>query len=654
MTGNDFAISFNDGFTALIGGRGSGKSAVLEYLRFGLGRGAGDTDMDGDERRSRDQQMIADTLQNGFVRVTLERDGVVETWKRDRHNQEQIVVQVEGGPAEMLTIAAAQQRFRARAFYQRQLSTLVSDAGRAAEQITGIAAAEFVDQRRVLEKAILAAKREVHNTFQQVVEFWVAESEYAQGAAAVADIKRRIEAVKTRMEEAGLSPEHQALLDSAPGYRLVASLADEAEANVVADLATIRRQLSGLSSLQTEHWRDPSQRFPELKEFVSVALEAKEKVEAAMRAAAEAIEALQSKQGKIFQAFAIKRADFDAAHTAAVAQQVATKTLAEESERLNIELQAAASVERRSQVRVEQLRGAPLALTAARLQLSDKVSELDGVLVLAAGQVQEMSENSLRARVVNEEIAKQALTALMSICDGNRIRDVQIRCEDRLRNIPAAKWREVVDGTISILKHKVQNSAPTIDGSEPIGKLIQETFLGEVTPQQLRLIYEKINSTTAANMLSAVAESFISLDYLDGKSYISFEQASPGQQASALLNLLLNQEAGTLLIDQPEDDLDNRIVMKIATLLQTTKRKRQLIFATHNPNFVVNGDADKIVVLRPGHSEGEESSPSARITIETDGAIETASVRSQVTETMEGGQAAFELRSRKYSFPLVR
>ena len=78
-----------------------------------------------------------------------------------------------------------------------------------------------------------------------------------------------------------------------------------------------------------------------------------------------------------------------------------------------------------------------------------------------------------------------------------------------------------------------------------------------------------------------------------------FERASPGQQASALLTLLLNQEAGTLIIDQPEDDLDNRVIMVIVKLLQTTKRRRQLIFATHNPNFVVNGDADKVVGLAP-------------------------------------------------------
>jgi chromosome segregation protein len=114
---------------------------------------------------------------------------------------------------------------------------------------------------------------------------------------------------------------------------------------------------------------------------------------------------------------------------------------------------------------------------------------------------------------------------------------------------------------------------------------------------------------------------------------------------------LLNQEAGTLIIDQPEDDLDNRVIMVIVKLLQTTKRRRQLIFATRNPNFVVNGDADKVVGLTPNVEPGApDAVQAAQIEIDTDGAIETPSVRSAITETMEGGREAFELRSRKYAF----
>lgn len=156
-----------------------------------------------------------------------------------------------------------------------------------------------------------------------------------------------------------------------------------------------------------------------------------------------------------------------------------------------------------------------------------------------------------------------------------------------------------------------------------ISVVLTSALLGEATPQQLRSLNDSIDDNAIRSLAHCCAKGLISFEYRDAKEFIPFGQASPGQQASALLHLLLNQEAGTLLIDQPEDDLDNRIIMMIATLLQTTKRRRQLIFATHNPNFVVNdGDADKIVVLASGSAE-EAGQDLPRISVNVDGAIET-------------------------------
>jgi ABC-type cobalamin/Fe3+-siderophores transport system ATPase subunit len=151
--------------------------------------------------------------------------------------------------------------------------------------------------------------------------------------------------------------------------------------------------------------------------------------------------------------------------------------------------------------------------------------------------------------------------------------------------------------------------------------------------------------------VSAVPKDFIVMTYIDdvGREY-PFGLASPGQQASALLELLLNQHAGTLIIDQPEDDLDNRIIMNIVHLIRTSKSSRQLIFATHNSNIVVNGDADKIVVLKSGEPVMPPNPNAPKIQIDEDGAIETPAIRSQITRVMEGGKEAFDLRGRKYGF----
>ena len=92
-----------------------------------------------------------------------------------------------------------------------------------------------------------------------------------------------------------------------------------------------------------------------------------------------------------------------------------------------------------------------------------------------------------------------------------------------------------------------------------------------------------------------------------------------------------------MILDQPEEDLDNRIIGEIVTATHDAKTRKQLIFATHNANLVVNGDAELVVDLINGR-------------INQIGAIDLEPLCESITETMEGGKAAFELRRRKYNF----
>jgi len=89
----------------------------------------------------------------------------------------------------------------------------------------------------------------------------------------------------------------------------------------------------------------------------------------------------------------------------------------------------------------------------------------------------------------------------------------------------------------------------------------------------------------------------------------------------------LSRSAGTLIIEQPEDDLDNRVIMQIVNLIRKSKDRRQLLFTTHNPNIVVNGDADKVVALK----SGDAAQTDGRIQIDVDGAIETPEIRKVIT-----------------------
>ncbi len=128
----------------------------------------------------------------------------------------------------------------------------------------------------------------------------------------------------------------------------------------------------------------------------------------------------------------------------------------------------------------------------------------------------------------------------------------------------------------------------------------------------------------------------------------TLEDLSTGQKATAVLLLLLLESNAPLVVDQPEDDLDNRFISDgIVPKMREEKRRRQFIFATHNANIPVLGDAELIVGLT---AFGEAGQGKAKLSQKYMGSIDTRPVRELVEEVLEGGKDAFEMRRLKYGF----
>lgn len=121
---------------------------------------------------------------------------------------------------------------------------------------------------------------------------------------------------------------------------------------------------------------------------------------------------------------------------------------------------------------------------------------------------------------------------------------------------------------------------------------------------------------------------------------------SAGQKATAVLLLLLLDSEAPLLVDQPEDDLDNRFITEsVVPRMREAKQRRQFIVSTHNANIPVLADAELIVGL---DASGEPDDERSRATARVRGALDSAPVREMVEEILEGGPQAFERRRRKY------
>lgn len=122
-------------------------------------------------------------------------------------------------------------------------------------------------------------------------------------------------------------------------------------------------------------------------------------------------------------------------------------------------------------------------------------------------------------------------------------------------------------------------------------------------------------------------------------------ELSPGQRSSAMLPLIALAEPTPLVIDQPEDNLDNRLIGQVlAGILATLKERRQIIVCTHNPNIVVSGDAEQVVVLN--------ALSDCEATVEKHGSIDNDDIVQSVIDIMEGGREAFRVRQRRYGMEL--
>ena len=124
----------------------------------------------------------------------------------------------------------------------------------------------------------------------------------------------------------------------------------------------------------------------------------------------------------------------------------------------------------------------------------------------------------------------------------------------------------------------------------------------------------------------------------------ALDKLSTGQQCTAILHLLLLDNRDPLVMDQPEDNLDNAFIAeRIVRELRQAKTQRQFIFATHNANIPVFGDAEWIGVFSATESRGS-------LDASAQGSIDVPFIRDNVATILEGGREAFMQRKAKYEF----
>lgn len=192
--------------------------------------------------------------------------------------------------------------------------------------------------------------------------------------------------------------------------------------------------------------------------------------------------------------------------------------------------------------------------------------------------------------------------------------------------------------------HDVNDKKGTIDFISNLFKKIETS--SKRGNQNVFGIFNMLKKDQTAN---AVYDFIFGLEFLEPRYSLVFqdtqiEQLSPGQRGALLLIFYLLVDKGQLpiILDQPEENLDNETVFRLLVpVLSEAKKKRQIIMVTHNPNLAVVCDAEQIIYANFSRSDNFTISYQA-------GAIENDEINKRVVTVLEGTKPAFDNRSGKY------
>ncbi len=270
----------------------------------------------------------------------------------------------------------------------------------------------------------------------------------------------------------------------------------------------------------------------------------------------------------------------------------------------------------------------------------------------------EKQKNDLLAETVNNHLAyHEKISSLVS--DFSLAHDdIQIKIE---KTYLKDKCKELLKDFINLQSYERQKFVNDWgDDYESNIKDKIENFLNRALDNKTELkAYKDIKDLTKG----LLTENWFSISYELTYQDDTFEKMSDGKKAFVILKLLLefSNKKCPILIDQPEDSLDNRAIYnELVTYIKQKKKNRQIILVTHNANIVVNADAEEVIVA---NQHGDDSKNSNDIKFQyISGSIENTNpknkqenivllsqgIREHVCEILEGGAEAFKKRENKY------
>ena len=615
-------VRFNPWFNTIIGGRGTGKSTLIDFCRTALRR---ENELDGHDelyrvfqqrlrvpRERGDEGLLTDAT---TLQVIYRKDGArfALSWKHDGS-----VPSIARCDGEVLVPEDGdiRERFPVRIYSQKQLFEVARNPDALLAVIDDTEAVDGAGQRRrssELAARYLALRAEARALRAEAADLPARN-------ATLSDVRRKLHLLQTG--------KHASALKEYGKVRRQDGAWQSIRRKVMDEVADIGREVDDLAvadlEQEVENSGDPAGAALRSahEELGQIVRSLKDAVREAIATAEQGIRRLGSEPGDAWnQAVEASAAEYKKVSSQLEAAGISNPgeyrdlldqqaTLKQETEHLEAQRDAAQEREETAASILKEYRSVRADLSSRREQFADQTSsELVRIRIDAAGDRSDLPE--FLRKTLGIEHFDQDHGALAEKIDPR----------------PKKAWTYCsLDSTVAELHQFIAGT-----GSWDAKDARFERPLKGLQPEQLD------------RLALYVAGDSVTVSFRDqrqpGKPWKPLAQGSPGQQTAALLAFVLGYGVEPIILDQPEDDLDNALIYELLVRrLREQKAQRQIIVVTHNPNIVVHGDAELAMSLDTKNGEAE---------VVCAGGLQERTVRDEICRVMEGGREAFQARYRR-------
>ena len=636
-------LAFNPQYNALIGGRGTGKSTILEYVRWALcDQPPAGSDDDTPDYQARRARLIEGTLKplGATVDVTFTVNGVPHLVRRASKDG---TVQIKVGDDELRPCTEYEVRtlLPVQAYSQKQLSNVSVRLDELARFITAPIRTELGQLERKMDEQ----HEQLRKTYSTRQRQKAIEKDLARLSLEIRSYQEQANRLRTSL--GGLSEQDRTLLDLGSHYDSAEQAVDARKKRLHDAGGQIDQLLELLGGEIRGDLAGLPDEFPEETLLAGLFAEYGALVtgisDALSKAKSEIDQALAEREDSKWSQWRTRLEAYRQDYSDALNRSSAHRDRMEQLKGLETKVASLQKERTRLSDELISLQKAGEAYLAEQDRLHELRRQRDDLIQGQCEALTDRSGGAIRAIVRRFSNADAFSELLRERLSGSGIR------KDRIEQISGAilaaedshrSWL----GTLEDLE-TLANFDPDKDSAEHLPETPFLTSAGATKGDCDKLARKLTPDDWLALSLTEI-ESQPHFEYRSREGeYINFSNASSGQQATALLRTLLNQAGPPLLIDQPEEDLDNPVMQEIVEQIWAAKRRRQLIFVSHNANLVVNGDAE-LVAWCEYRKAGDQSGGK----IAGEGAIDIPDVREAIKRIMEGGEAAFNLRREKYGF----